>query len=427
MTQNIQFRRRKPRIPKALIIALSVVVAAVIVAIAVLAITHFTKDKKAAENLGQCTWSTEGFANVSDAKMLDETMIIFTDSETGKKGIMALDGKITEEANHESFTVVSDVWRSKRYIAKSPSMSEYNLLVDAQTGTVTTRQYHGLTEPENTPYWEEKHNHLAWHDDKGYKGKVKTGELSLGDGIYPISCPPSDGSKWGYINKNMQLEIVLSYDKAMDFSGDMAAVCKDGKWGYINLDGVTKIGFDYDPVTELDVMGENCAFSFRNGFAPVKKDGKYGIINTAGETVVSFAFDAILQGENGVYLAKKDGKWGLITINKEQLTAKAEETTQQNGEAAGIPVETGSYVVKTSGDPLNIRADANASATKLGQIPNGATVTVSKSVGGWAYIKYGNLQGWVSAKYIVKTTAAPTAAPTTTAATTVPATVAAQG
>ncbi len=416
MTQNIQFRRRKPRIPKAPVIVLSVVVAAVIVAVAVLVIAHFTKDKKAAENYGECTWSTSGYENISDAKMLDETMIIFTDSATGNKGIMALDGKITEEAKHESFTVVSDMWRSKRYIAKSPSMSEYNLLVDAKTGTVTTRQYHGLTEPENTPYWEEKHNHLAWHDAKGYKGKVKASELSLGDGIYPISCPPSDGSKWGYINKNLQLEIVLSYDKAMDFSGDMAAVCKDGKWGYINKEGVTKIGFDYDPVTELDIMGENSAYSFRNGFAPVKKDGKYGIINTSGETVVSFVFDAILQGKNGVYLAKKDGKWGLITINKDQLTAKVEETTVVNEDAAGIPVETGSYIVRTSGDPLNIRADANSSATKLGQIPNGATIRVSKSVGGWAYVKYSTLEGWVSAKYIVKAPASSPAVTTTAAA-----------
>ena len=416
MTQNIQFRRRKPKIPKAPIIVLSVVVAAVAVAIAVLVIVHVTKEKAAAESLGACTWSTDGFANVSDAKMLDETMIIFTDSETGEKGIMSLDGKITEEAKHESFTVVSDMWRSKRYIAKSPSISEYNLLVDVQSGTVTTRQYHGLTEPENTPYWEEKHNHLAWHDDKGYKGKVKASELSLGDGIYPVSCPPSDGSKWGYINKNLQLEIVLSYDKAMDFSGDFAAVCKDGKWGYINKEGVTVIAFDYDPVTELDVMGENCAFSFRNGLAPVKKDGKYGIINTSGETVVSFVFDAILQGKNGVYLAKKDGKWGVITIDKEQLTAKAEETTVINDEAAGIPVETGSYIVKTSGDPLNIRAEANSGATKLGQVPNGATVKVSKSVGGWAYIKYGNLQGWVSAKYIEKAPATPPAVSTTAVA-----------
>ncbi|MBR6786138.1 MAG: WG repeat-containing protein [Clostridia bacterium] len=416
MTQNIQFRRRKPKIPKAPVIVLSVVVAAVAVAIAVLVITHVTKEKKEAESFGKCTWSTEGFENVSDAKMLDETMIIFTDSQSKKQGIMALDGKITEQAKHESFTVVSDIWRSNRYIAKSPSISEYNLLVDAQTGTVTTRQYHGLTEPENNPYWEEKHNHLAWHDAKGYKGKVKVGELSLGDGIYPVSCPPSDGSKWGYINKNLQLEIVLSYEKAMDFSGDFAAVCKDGKWGYINREGVTKIGFDYDPVSELDVMNENRAFSFRNGLAPVKKDGKYGIINTSGETVVNFVFEAILQGKNGVYLAKKDGEWGLITIDKEQLTAKVETTAANSGDATGIPVETGSYIVKTSGDPLNIRAEANSSATKLGQIPNGATVTVSKSVGGWAYVKYSTLQGWVSAKYIVKAAANTPAVSTTAAA-----------
>ena len=65
-----------------------------------------------------------------------------------------------------------------------------------------------------------------------------------------------------------------------------------------------------------------------------------------------------------------------------------------------------------------MRAEANAEATKLGQIPNGAGVTVTKSVGGWAYVKYNNLQGWVSADFLQKSTPpvtqAPTQAPTAT-------------
>lgn len=415
---NIQFRR-KSKIPKAPIAVLCVVVAAVVVAAAFLIIRHVAKDKEVAESLGRCSWSAKGFENVSDAKMLGEDMIVFTDKNSGKKGIMTLGGKVTEEAKHDEFFIASDSWRSIKYLVKSPSLSEYDLLVDTETKTVTTRQYHGITDPENVPYWEEEFKHFAWHDSKGYVGKVKATDIPLGDSLYPVSCPPSDGSKWGYINSNLKLEIVLAYEKAMDFSGNIAAVCKGGKWGYINKSGVTVIGFDFDSVGELDVTGENCAFSFRNGLAPVKKGGKYGVINESGEAVVNFVFDAILQGENGTYVAKKGGVWGLITVEKEQLTAKAAETTAPVGTNASAAVASGTYVVKTSGSPLNMRAEANQEATKVAQIPNGATVTVTKSVGGWAYAKYGNYQGWVSSKFLAPAPAT-TKAPATAASTAAP-------
>lgn len=416
-TKNIQFKR-KSRIPKAPIIALSVVAAVVVVAVTVLLVLHFTKEKEPEVDYGFGTWSTEGFEKVSDAKMLGESLIVFTDSETGKKGIMKLDGTVTEEATHDEFTVVSDAWRSYKFLAKSAELSEYYLLVDVATGTISTRQYHGLTKPENMPYWEEQYKHFAWHDAKGYTGKVKTSDVSLGNDIYPVSCPPANGSRWGYINSQLKLEIVLAYEKALDFSEGYAAVCKGGKWGYINKSGVTAIGFDFGSVSELDVMGENTAFSFRNSLAPVKKGDKYGIITTSGEAVINFVFDAILQGENGKYLAKKDGQWGVITVDTQAVSSITTPSDAPSATNAATNVSVGYYIVKTSGSHLNMRAEANTESTKLGQIPNGAGVTVTKAVGGWAYVKYNNLQGWVSADFLEKSTPpatqAPTQAPTAT-------------
>ena len=410
-TKNIQFKR-KSRVPKAPIIVLSVVVAAVIVAVAVLLIVHFTKDKEPAVDYGLGTWSTEGYEKVSDAKILGESLIIYTDAETGKKGVMKLDGTVTEEAIHDEFTVASDAWRSNKFIAKSATLSEYYLLVDVETGTVTTRQYHGLIKPESTPYWEEQSKHLAWYDAKGYVGKVKTADVSLGNDLYPVSCPPSAGSRWGFINNQLKLEIILAYENARDFSEGYAAVCKGGKWGYISKSGVTAIGFDFGSVGELDVMGENMAFSFRDSLVPVKKGDKFGIITTSGESVINFVFDAILQGENGKYLAKKDGVWGLITVDTQAIAENTAPSNSSVATSAATNVSVGYYVVKTSGSHLNMRAEANAEATKLGQIPNGAGVTVTKSVGGWAYVKYNNLQGWVSADFLQKSTPPVTQAPT---------------
>ena len=417
-TKNIQFKRRS-RVPKAPIIVLSVVVAAVVVAVSVLLIVHFTKDKEPAVDFGMCTWSSEGFENVSDIKILNESLAIYTDSETGKKGVMKLDGTVTEEAIHDEFSVASDAWRSKKLIAKSATLSEYYLLVDAATGTVTTRQYHGLMKPESTPYWEEEYKHFSWHDAKGYTGKVKTTDVSLGSGLYPVSCPPADGSRWGYINNQLKLEIVLAYEKALDFSEGYAAVSKGGKWGYINTSGVTAIGFDFGSVSELDVMGEDVAFSFRNALAPVKKGDYYGIVTPSGELVVNFVFEAILQGENGKYIAKREGKWGVITVDTQAISEKSTQNAAPSQTTAVTNVSVGYYVVKTSGSHLNMRADANTEATKLGQIPNGAYVNVTKAIGGWAYVKYNNLQGWVSADFLEKATPPATQAPTQ-AETTVP-------
>lgn len=410
-TKNIQFKR-KSKVPKAPIIVLSVVVAAVIVAVSVLLVMHFKKDKEPTVDYGIGTWSTEGFEKVSDAKILGESLIIFTDAETGKKGIMKLDGTVTDEAIHDEFTVASDAWRSTKFLAKSATLSEYYLLVDVETGTVTTRQYHGLMKPESYPYWEEEYKHFSWHDAKGYTGKVKTSDVSLGNDFYPVSCPPADGSRWGYINNQLKLEIVLAYEKALDFSEGYAAVSKAGKWGYISKSGVTAIGFDFGSVGELDVMGENIAFSFRNSLAPVKKGDKYGIISTSGEAVINFVFDAILQGDNGKYLAKRDGQWGVITVDTQAIANISSSNAAPSATNAATNVSVGYYVVKTSGSHLNMRAEANAEATKLGQIPNGAGVTVTKAVGGWAYVKYNNLQGWVSADFLQKSTPPATQAPT---------------
>ncbi len=398
MNQSIQFRR-KPKVPKALIVTLSIVAAVVVVVVSVFLIVRMLKgDSELLPGVttGSGTWETEGFENISDAKVLDEKLIVFTDSSSGKKGLMTFDGEITEEAKHDKFYVVSDAWRSDRYLVETAS-SEYTLLVDAKTGKVTVRQYHGLTKPEKTAYWEEKYDYLAWHGERGYIGKVKMSEVALGDGFYPISTP--DG-KWGFISRTLTLETDLRFEKAMDFCGNYAAVCEKGKWGYINSDFVTAIECSYESVSELDVMGENCAFAVCDGLVPVKKDGKYGIINTAGETVINFVFEAILPGEDGRYIAKKDGKWGRITVNADSMKADVTQA-DDNSVQGGAAIESGNYIVKTSGSPLNMRNEPNGE-TRIAMIPNGSTVTVSSYDGSWAYVKYGRYQGWVSAQYLEK-------------------------
>lgn len=413
MAKNITFKKRKT-FPKGAIAAICIVVAAVLVAVGFIVVKSVIAGKEKPDEISGCTFSTEGFENISDIKSCNGIMAVFTDAQTGKKGLMSLDGTVTEKAEHNSFSVASDAWRSFRYLVDSPR-SEYTLLADPETKTVTTRQYHGLTEPEQIPCWSTVTKHLAWTDEKGYAGEIKSADLGLEKGFYPVATGLASDAKWGYISEKLRLEIAVVYDKALDFSSGLAAVKKDGKWGYINESGVTKIPFNFDSAACADLMGNDISFSFENGLAPVSKDGKFGIINAGGETVIEFRFDVILPGTNGRYIAKKDGVWGLITIDEKLLAA--ETTSQAPTTVAGEVVKQGNYIVKTAGSVLNMRAAANAESDIIAKIPNGTVLTVTKSVAGWAYVTYSSAKGWVSADFLVEN-AATTSVSTTAAGTT---------
>ena len=82
------------------------------------------------------------------------------------------------------------------------------------------------------------------------------------------------------------------------------------------------------------------------------------------------------------------------------FNARVQEVAATVGNTA--PVDAGTYKVKTNGSVLNVRALPETSAEVLIKIPNGSTVTVSKSVPGWAYVSYESVNGWVNAAYIVK-------------------------
>lgn len=406
--KNISFKKKKGLSRPVIAVTCVIICAAAVAAIFLIAKSVIGSGNADAPQ--GYSFETKGFESVSSVVCLNETMAIFTDAESGKKGIMTLSGEITENAEHNKFSVCSDVWRNYRYIVESPR-SEYLLLADAETKTVTSRQYHGLTEPEMIPCWSEVGKHLAWTDEQGYAGEIERSDLSLDAGLYPVATSLEADAKYGYISHVLRLEIAALYENAMDFSEDMAAVKKDGKWGYISSSGVTAIPFEFDSCASADGMARDCAFAFRNGLAPVCKGGKYGIINSKGETVVDFAFDAILQGENGKYIAMQGGAWGIITIDEELLKASVSTTTGIANANSEPAIAKGNYIVQTSGSVLNLRAATDANSDVVAKIPNGTPLTVTKAVSGWAYVKYNSFYGWVSSDFLAP-------APVTTAQTT---------
>ncbi len=65
-------------------------------------------------------------------------------------------------------------------------------------------------------------------------------------------------------------------------------------------------------------------------------------------------------------------------------------------------LEAGEYKVKTKGGSLNIRIEPKQDSKAIGKLANGDTVTVTKSVPGWAFVKIPGASGWVNAAYLTK-------------------------
>lgn len=65
-------------------------------------------------------------------------------------------------------------------------------------------------------------------------------------------------------------------------------------------------------------------------------------------------------------------------------------------------LEAGEYKVKTKGGNLNVRIEPKQDSQSIGKLANGDTVTVIKSVPGWAFVKIPGASGWVNAAYLTK-------------------------
>lgn len=65
-------------------------------------------------------------------------------------------------------------------------------------------------------------------------------------------------------------------------------------------------------------------------------------------------------------------------------------------------LEAGDYKVKTKGGNLNVRIEPKQDSQSIGKLSNGDSVTVVKSVPGWAFVRISGASGWVNAAYLTK-------------------------
>ncbi len=67
-----------------------------------------------------------------------------------------------------------------------------------------------------------------------------------------------------------------------------------------------------------------------------------------------------------------------------------------------VTLTAGEYKVRTNGGDLNIRIEPSQQGESIAKLSNGASVSVIKSVPGWAFVKVNGASGWVNASYLIK-------------------------
>jgi uncharacterized protein YgiM (DUF1202 family) len=105
--------------------------------------------------------------------------------------------------------------------------------------------------------------------------------------------------------------------------------------------------------------------------------------------------------------------WGDASVSTGSSTTTTTTTVDTSDFSDSY---AGTYTVTASS--LNIRSAPSTSASKVGSISNGATVTVTSGNGSWAAVTYNGVSGYCSMDYLKATASATTTAATTTAATT---------
>ena len=113
-----------------------------------------------------------------------------------------------------------------------------------------------------------------------------------------------DRTRFGYINKNLDIAIPLTYIAAGDFSEGFARVRNnDGNWGYVNTNGETAVDFSFSH-----------ALDFHNGLAAVKNNiGLWGYIDYNGDYIIKPQFSKAYDFSDGVAVVHTVNGLGIIT------------------------------------------------------------------------------------------------------------------
>ena len=128
--------------------------------------------------------------------------------------------------------------------------------------------------------------------------KVREGLAGNESGEYIVK----KNSKYGVIDKDLNIIIPFEYDDIYGFSEGLASVIKNGKLGFIDKANRLIIPYEYD-CPDLSFSG---APYFSEGLVAIKKDGKWGYINKSNKVVIPFIYDIADDFHGGLAIVTND-------------------------------------------------------------------------------------------------------------------------
>lgn len=189
---------------------------------------------------------------------LDDYFLI--ENETGKKGLMSLEGRLVE---YPSFDAVR-------------KEGDYFVFQVGDSSAVFT------TSGETVIDFEE-----------GYQdfGKLEKSHI-----------PAKRNERWGFVDIEGRLRIANRYEEVRLFEDGYAAIKLRGRWGFIDENEHLVIQPHYQSVS-----------SFYENVAIVESRGSFGLINKKGEEVVSTKWASVTRTKYGNYVVSAaDGSTGLV-------------------------------------------------------------------------------------------------------------------
>ena len=152
--------------------------------------------------------------------------------------------------------------------------------------------------------------------------------------------PAKSDGLWGYISYEGEIKIPYQFQKADNFSGDLARVLTaDGQYAYINRSGEIAFlsPFDY-------------SFNPGEGFIAGVKDGLYGYCDLNGNIIIHPQFDMGFDFHDGLAAVKFGDKWGYISGEGAYVVTPAYSYASDfSGGFAVCSTSAGYGIIDTSG------------------------------------------------------------------------------
>mgnify|MGYP000431263108 CR=1 FL=1 len=267
---------------------------------------------------------------------------------------------------------------------------------------------------------------LQWHANRALQLMRSIAEADpasaqsiLGGTLYQEVITASD---WSYRTFS-----VSEGSAASALLSSATGVAKQDALAYNDVQGYINSGMNYGLTNAGVLVYYADLYNRGSGIAAqllniAKGSGSYGDItlSTLHNTALANSSSYYTTRLNNAYNTIVSYGWGDSSASGGNGGSTTPDTSDFSESYAGT------YVVTASA--LNVRSTPSTSGSKVGEIPNGASVAVSSANGSWAAVSYQGITGYCSMDYL-QLKAADTTAPaeTTTAAETTTTTAAASG